>query len=223
MGRLEGRLGHRFKDPDLLREALTHSSAAAGRTLPNERLEFLGDRVLGLVCAELLHHRFAQAPEGDLAQKLNALVRRETCARMAERLEVGRALAMDGAEAKTGGRKKQGLLADAMEAIIAALYLDGGLEVARAMILSHWADEIDGLEEIAADPKTELQEWTQKRWNALPDYELVERSGPDHKPSFTVQVSLPTGEAARGEGASKRAAEKAAAEAMLLAQGLRSP
>ncbi|MEM1138985.1 MAG: ribonuclease III [Pseudomonadota bacterium] len=214
---LQDRLGYRFADVAWLQEALTHSSAAGARTAANERLEFLGDRVLGLVCSERLFRQYPDDTEGELAVRFNALVRKEACAEIAQALDLGAALRMDGSEARTGGRKKAGLLADACEAVIAAIYIDGGLEAARTFIETQWAGAFDAIATLERDPKTELQEWTQERWTTTPVYASIGRSGPDHKPEFEVEVSIPSGERAVGKGASKRIAEKAAAKALLLA------
>lgn len=211
----EVRLGHSFADRGLIRQALTHSSASGGRSVDNERLEFLGDRVLGLVCADLLVTRFPDAPEGTLAPRLNGLVCREACADVAKRLALGEVLVMHGSEARSGGRTKVGILADACEAVIAAVYRDAGMEAARAVIERHWAPLVAEVASFGRDPKTELQEWTQARWTQTPSYAVVERVGPDHDPNFTIEVSLPSGERAQGIGRSKREAERAAAIAML--------
>lgn len=210
---LESTLGHSFDDPDLLREALTHSSAAG--KLSNERLEFLGDRVLGLVIAQALLSRYPEASEGELAPRFNALVRKETCAEVAGALDLGSHLRMARSESQSGGRRKNALLGDAMEAVIAAVFLDGGLSAARDVILDGWRTPLDAQDEAPVDAKTALQEWAQGRGFALPAYVDVARSGPDHKPSFTVSVSVETGESAEGEAASKRAAQQAAAAALL--------
>lgn len=212
---LEAALGHRFADRSLLRQALTHASAADDPRDSNQRLEFLGDRVLGLLTAEALIRRHRGEEEGRLAPRLNALVRRETCAEMAERLELGAHLRMARAEAMSGGRKKAALLADAMEAVIAAVYLDGGLEAARSVFLALWEQALEAQEDAPIDAKTALQEWAQARGAALPSYRLVDRSGPDHAPVFTVEARLENGASAVGSAASKRGAEQLAAGVLL--------
>ncbi len=219
---LEHRLSHPFRDRSLLTRALTHASHGDGRAREanNERLEFLGDRVLGLLAAEALFARFAGVDEGGLAPRLNALVRQETCARAARRADLGPALRMARAEADRGGRDKDSILGDACEAVIGALYLDGGLEAARAFFERYWAEELDGLVERPKDPKSALQEWAAARKLAAPVYALVARSGPDHRPQFTVSARLTLADAAgeaaaEGEGGSKQAAERAAAAALL--------
>ncbi|MEO0386992.1 MAG: ribonuclease III [Pseudomonadota bacterium] len=211
-------LGHRFATPALLVEAVTHASVGAnGRD--NQRLEFLGDRVLGLVIAEALIARAPDAREGMLAPRLNALVRKETCAEVAETIGVGPALLMGRSEQASGGRRKTALLGDAMEAVIAAVYLDGGFEAARTMILRHWGARIDGVPERARDAKTALQEWAQARGMAPPDYVERERSGPDHAPEFVIEARLASGEAAAARAGSKRAAQQAAATRLLAQLG----
>ena len=210
----EARLGHGFARPELLVEALTHPSMAAGAH--NQRLEFLGDRVLGLVIAEALLAQDTAAQEGDIAPRLNALVRKETCAEVAAALDLGSALRMGRSEMLTGGRRKTALLGDAMEAVIAAVYLDGGLEAARALILRAWGERIAAVQAVGRDPKTALQEWAQARGLPPPAYLDLDRQGPDHAPVFSVEARLEDGRSAEGRAASKRAAQQAAAEALLV-------
>ncbi len=210
-----GRLGHDFAKPALLVRALTHPSITTPNRENNQRLEFLGDRVLGLVMAEALFSADKSAAEGVLAPRFNALVRKETCAEVAREIGVGSVLKLGRSEMKTGGRRKDALLADAMEAVIAAVYLDGGFEAARGVILSLWGDRIDRVEEDARDPKTTLQEWAQARGQHPPAYTEMDRDGPDHQPVFTVEVRLQSGDTAEGRAGSKRAAEMAAARALL--------
>jgi ribonuclease III len=209
----EDRLGHRFARPELLIEALTHPSTA-GRS-DNQRLEFLGDRVLGLVVSEALLALDRDAREGELAPRLNALVRKETCAEVAAALDLGAALRMGRSEMLTGGRRKTAVLGDAMEAVVAAVYLDGGLEAARALILRAWGERIAAVRAVGRDPKTALQEWAQARGLAPPAYLDLDRQGPDHAPVFSVEARLEDGRSAAGRAASKRAAQQAAAEALL--------
>ena len=214
MNDLETRLGHTFKDRDLLRQALTHASVSTVDS--NERQEFLGDRVLGLVIAEQLHHRFPADPEGMMALKLNALVRSEACARAAEKIGLGEFLILANSEAVSGGRRKEAILAGACEAVIAALYLDGGFDVARDFILRNWEEQFAGLGRDMRDAKTALQEWAQaKKGGTAPVYKLLKREGPDHAPRFQVEVSVTGQPPVTGEGSSKREAEQAAARAML--------
>lgn len=218
---LQQRLGHHFADPDLLKLALSHSSA--GRTGDNERLEFLGDRVLGVVIAEKLYTDFPNDEEGSLAVRLNAMVRRDACANVARDAGLAPYIVMASSESSSGGREKSGILAGVCEAVIAALYLDGGLDAAKAFILRYWQVMFeDSLPELR-DAKTALQEWAQS--GALPDktqpkYRLRNRSGPDHAPLFNVEVELPGYEPASGEGSTKRSAEQAAAQSMLVRLGL---
>lgn len=212
---LEQRLGHRFRDRDLLKRALTHASANANRS--NERLEFLGDRVLGLVAAEKLHELYPEDPEGALALKFNALVRREACACAADAARLSDHLILANAEVGSGGRKKLAILAGACEAVVAALYLDGGMSAARRFIECYWADTFANLGSDMRDPKTALQEWAQARRDnpSTPVYRLLRREGPDHAPRFFVEVGV-TGEMPEtGEGNSKREAEQDAAAKLL--------
>lgn len=212
---LQPALGHRFQRIDLLAEALTHPSAAGPARPDNQRLEFLGDRVLGLVIAEVLMEALPGEAEGRLAPRLNALVRRETLAEVANELGLGAHLVLGRSENTSGGRRKKAILADATEALIAALYLDGGLEAARAFVTRHWAHRITATQEAPIDAKTRLQEWAQARGLPPPDYSLVARRGPDHAPDFTVAVTLSDGTTDEGLASTKKAAEQMAAEAML--------
>ncbi|MBU2959795.1 ribonuclease III [Citreicella sp. C3M06] len=212
---LEERLGHRFKDPERLRRALTHSSMSSPGREDNQRLEFLGDRVLGLVMAEALLGSDRRASEGQLAPRFNALVRKEACAEVARDVDLGAALKLGRSEMMSGGRRKMALLGDAMEAVIAAVYLDSGFDSAKALILRLWADRIDRVEDDARDPKTSLQEWAQARGMPPPQYVEVSRSGPDHAPVFTIESRLATGESAQATAGAKRKAEQQAAAALL--------
>lgn len=209
------RLGHAFKEPQHLIRAVTHPSIASETRPDNQRQEFLGDRVLGLVIAEALLKADEGAAEGQLAPRFNALVRKETCAAVARDIDIGVVLRLGRSEMMSGGRRKEALLADAMEAVIAAVYQDAGFEVARRVVLSLWASRIDTVEGDARDAKTSLQEWAQARGLAPPVYEAVGRSGPDHAPVFTVEARLSTGEAEQASASSKRAAEQASAKALL--------
>jgi ribonuclease-3 len=221
------RLGHAFMDRALLERALTHSSVAegappdAGGLRDNERLEFLGDRVLGLLVAERLSADFPAADEGQLSSRLHALVDKTACARVGERLGVGAALRLSAGETKSGGRKKAGLIADAVEALLAAVYLDGGLEAARAVFQRAWAEELSAPPAPAlANPKSALQEWAQAQGRALPAYRVAGRAGSDHAPTFTVEVSVEGVEPLTAQGRSRQEAEKAAATAMLKREGV---
>lgn len=213
------RLGHDFARPDLLVRALTHGSMSGPGRPDNQRLEFLGDRVLGLVMAEALLTADRAATEGQIAPRFNALVRRETCAEVARDLDLGAALKLGRSEMTSGGRRKEALLADAMEAVIAAVYLDGGLDAARAVVLRLWGDRIGQVAEDARDPKTALQEWAQGRGETPPVYAEIAREGPDHAPRFTIEVRLASGPTERATAGSKRMAEQAAARALLARLG----
>ncbi len=212
---IENRLGHIFNDPDLLRRALTHASANAARS--NERLEFLGDRVLGLVAAEKLHALYPADAEGALALKFNALARQDACAKAADAAGLADHIILANSESLSGGRHKAAILAGACEAVIAALYLDGGLEAARAFIETYWRDAFATLNQDMRDAKTALQEWAQARRGAAstPSYRLVQRTGPDHAPRFLVEVCVNGHDPETGEGGSKREAEQDAAGKML--------
>ena len=209
------RLGHEFSRPELQLRALTHSSIATPNRPDNQRLEFLGDRVLGLTMAEALFAADKSASEGQLAPRFNALVRKESCADVARQIDLGSVLKLGRSEMLTGGRRKEALLGDAMEAVIAAVYLDAGFEVARDLILRLWGDRIDHVEEDARDAKTALQEWAQARGIRPPKYVIISREGPDHAPIFTIEAQLDTGEKARATAGAKRQAEQAAAKALL--------
>lgn len=221
LGELEARLGHSFKEGGQLQRALTHSSALArskGGRGSYERLEFLGDRVLGLVVADLLLRRFPDESEGELAKRFAYLVSGEILAKVARQIELGSLIAFSRGEADSGGSDNPAILADVMEAVIAALYRDGGLEAARRFIEPRWKPLVEADHEPPREPKTALQEWAQGRGLALPKYVEVAREGPAHDPRFTIEVRLEEGKAersARGEGRSKRQAEQEAAEALL--------
>lgn len=210
-----GRLGHDFAAPDLLIRALTHGSISTDTRPDNQRLEFLGDRVLGLVMAEALLHADKGASEGQLAPRFNALVRKEACADVAREIDIGAVLKLGRSEMMSGGRRKQALLGDAMEAVIAAVYLDAGFEAARDVITRLWGNRIETVEEDARDAKTALQEWAQARKMKPPKYVETKRSGPDHAPEFTIQAALDSGETASATAKSKRRAEQTAAQALL--------
>ena len=214
---LEERLGHRFADPKLLVRALTHASATGSSY---QRLEFLGDRVLGLVIAEMLLDAFPKAAEGELAQRFTALVRNETCAEVAEALDLGPAIRLGAGEAQSGGRKKAAILGEVCEAVIGAVDLDGGIEPARRLIGAQWRDRMATRLKPIRDAKTTLQEWAQGKGFTTPTYAIVGRSGPDHAPRFEVEVKVETLEPCHGEGRSRREAEQDAATAVLVRQGV---
>lgn len=209
------RLGHHFARPELLREALTHPSLSTPGRRSNQRLEFLGDRVLGLVIAEALYGDDAGAAEGQLAPRLNALVRQEACAEVAREIGLGEVLKLGRSEMQSGGRRKEAILADAMEAVIAAIYLDAGFPAARDVVRRLWGERIGTARERARDAKTALQEWTQARGLGLPAYTVLSREGADHDPAFTVEVRLASGEAATARAGAKRQAEQVAAQVLL--------
>ncbi|WP_426034297.1 ribonuclease III [Cypionkella sp. TWP1-2-1b2] len=211
----EARIGHSFRQPDLLLRAVTHASISSTTRPDNQRLEFLGDRVLGLVMAEALLGADIAASEGQLAPRFNALVRKEACAEVAREVGLGDVLKLGRSEMLSGGRRKEALLGDAMEAVIAAVYQDGGFDAARALILRLWGARIGAVEQDARDPKTSLQEWAQARAMPPPIYTEQCREGPDHQPIFTVEVKLESGEAELARAGSKRVAEQAAARALL--------
>lgn len=211
----EQRLGYEFSNLSLLVEALTHSSIASDFRKDNQRLEFLGDRVLGLVMAEALLEIDQTAPEGTLAPRFNALVRKETCAEVARQIELGGVLKIGRSEMLSGGRRKDALLGDGMEAVIAAIYKDGGFEIAKTIIIKLWGDRIKNVKGDARDAKTMLQEWAQARGQNPPNYEVMSQSGPDHAPDFLVKVILDSGETSEALAGSKRQAEQMAAKALL--------
>ena len=213
----EGRIGHQFAAPELLGRAVTHASMSSANRDDNQRLEFLGDRVLGLVMAEALLAVDPSATEGQLAPRFNALVRKETCADVAREIDLGQVLKLGRSEMISGGRRKQALLGDAIEAVIAAVYLDGGFDAARDMVLRLWGKRVKSVKEDARDAKTALQEWAQARGLNPPKYVQIDRSGPDHAPVFTIAAMLDNGAEAKATANSKRNAEQAAAT-LLLAQ-----
>jgi len=209
------RLGYTFGRAELLVRALTHGSISSATRPDNQRLEFLGDRVLGLVMAEALLRDDRAASEGILAPRFNALVRKETCAAVAREIDLGVVLKLGKSEMVSGGRRKEALLADAMEAVIAAIYLDGGFSAAQEAVLRLWGDRLASVEADARDPKTALQEFVQARGEGPPRYEVVRRCGPDHAPEFTIAVVLADGARAEAAAGSKRQAEQAAARQVL--------
>jgi ribonuclease-3 len=216
---LERRIGYTFKDRDLLERSLTHASVGDGarEVLHNERLEFLGDRVLNLCAAERLMAQDPDAREGDMSRRLAALVNRHACARAARRAGVAEAMRLSASATKIGARKSDSVLGDACEALMAGLYLDGGLEAARAFFDRFWVEEFADLDSPRVkDTKTQLQEWIQGLGRPLPVYVVVGRSGPAHSPAFTVEVRVEGFEPEIGVGGSRQAAEKAAAQNMLI-------
>lgn len=216
---LVGRLGHNFSKPQTLQDALTHPSLAGFKqrkkgVMPYERLEFLGDRVLGLVIAEWLYEKYPEASEGDLAKRHAALVNREALRAVALEIGLGKYLHLARGEDATAARKNLATLPDAMEAVIGAIYLDGGLKPSQNFIRKYWQKDI-AIPEAPADAKTLLQEWAQAHGLPLPQYKVIEHSGPAHAPKFVIEASVKGHTPAIAEGDSKRAAQKAAAGLLL--------
>jgi ribonuclease-3 len=209
---LFGALGHRFKDRGLLTRALSHSSVSSANSY--ERLEFLGDRVLGLVVAQLLLERFPDENEGEIGRRFAALVQASTLA------QVGAELGVERYVRASPGVLNENIVADVVEALIAALYLDGGMGCAEAFVRMTWDPLVETRSRPPRDPKTALQEWAQAQGQGLPIYTDIGRSGPDHEPEFTMQVIIQNHEPTRAVGASKRAAEQKAAAAMLVRLGV---
>lgn len=216
--RLGSVLEHRFNNTLLLQQALTHASVsghAGSRRASNERLEFLGDRVLGLIIAQLLYQAYPDEDEGALARRYSSLVSGDALALVAEQIDLGEFLRVSRGEEEAGGVRNSGVLADSCEAVIAALYLDGGLEAARRFIHRFWRPLMGAALRPPKDPKTELQEWAQARALALPQYREIAREGPPHAPRFLVEAKLDGLPAVTARGLSKRAAEQAAAHELL--------
>ena len=219
----EERIGYRFRDPALLDQALTHISALTGvrnRAGSYQRLEFLGDHVLGLVVSDMLFRAFPKADEGEMSRRLADLVRKEACADVARAIALGAAIRLGTSEANAGGRGRTAILADVCEALIGAIFVDGGYPAASALIGRLWSARMRTPARPLRDSKTALQEWAQARGLPTPAYREVERKGPDHDPEFRVMVELPDLAPAEGLGRSKRAAEQAAAAAMLTYAGV---
>jgi ribonuclease-3 len=212
---LEGALGHRFDDPSLLAHALRHPSGTQQAVDSNQRLEFLGDRVLGVVVATMLYENFPAEEEGSLAQRFSALVRREALEQVARDLSLGDHLALGRGEGAGGGRDNPANLADACEAVIGALYLDGGLAAAERFVRRRWTPSMSAHEEPPRDSKTLLQEWAQARGAHLPVYRLLSTDGPPHAPVFEVEAEVACLGKASATGGTKRAAEQAAARLLI--------
>jgi ribonuclease-3 len=221
---LEQRIGYAFKNRALLREALTHASAldsgGKGKKRSYDRLEFLGDRVLGLIVAERLLEEHERETEGELAPLFNALVNRRACARAARAADLGAAVVLSPSEDASGGRGKEAILADICESVIAALYLDGGIDAARAFVTRFWGEAFEQAASAPRDAKTALQEWAAARRLGL-SYVVVEQSGPEHAPHFVIEARVDGFPPVRGEGGAKRDAQRAAAAAFLEARGVR--
>ncbi|HYD88519.1 MAG TPA: ribonuclease III [Vitreimonas sp.] len=218
---LEARIGYAFEDRELLREAMTHASVLDGarKARTYDRLEFLGDRVLGLIVAERLLEQHKGASEGELAPRYNALVNRHACARAARAADLGDAVILSSSEESSGGRGKEAILADICESLIAALYLDSGMDAARTFVNRFWGDAFETGEAAPRDAKTALQEWAAARKRGL-SYVMIEQTGPEHAPHFVVEARIDGFQPARGEAGSKRDAQRAAAAAFLKAQGV---
>jgi ribonuclease-3 len=216
---LAEKLGHQFASPRLLEDALTHPSLAGAtrqkkKGAPYERLEFLGDRVLGLAIAEWLYETFPNADEGEMAKRHAALVNREALRAVAQEIGLGQFVRLARGEDAGAARKNLATLPDAMEAVIGALYLDGGFDAARAFIHQYWQRDI-AVSETPADPKTTLQEWAQGQGLPLPVYRVLEHTGPAHAPKFVIEASVKGFDPVQADGDSKRAAQKAAATKLL--------
>ena len=218
--KLEGLIGHDFAEKERLDRALTHASARTEKGGNYERLEFLGDRVLGLCIAELLFRTFGTAGEGELSVRLNQLVSAETCAAVADELNLHLYIRTGADVKKLTGKRMMNVRADVVESLIAAIYLDGGLEVARRFILRYWQGRAVRADGAKRDAKTELQEWAHAKFGLTPSYRVDDRAGPDHDPRFTVTVEVQGVAPETGIDRSKRAAEQVAATRMLEREGV---
>ena len=206
----QNKIGYIFKDESLLRIALTHSST--GKKENYERLEFLGDRVLGLVIASLLFEKFPEEPEGDLAKRLASLVQGETLAELSKQIALGNYIVLSNAERDAGGATNDHILADVFESVIGAIYRDGGLEPCRVLIETQWKDTFHTMKKPPQHPKTALQEWAQGQGIPLPNYEITDQSGPDHAPVFEVRLTVKGHAPMIAQGRTRAEAEKQAAE-----------
>ncbi len=218
--KLEALIGHEFAEKERLDRALTHASARTQKGGNYERLEFLGDRVLGLCVAELLFRTFGAAAEGELSVRLNQLVSADTCAEVADELGLHLYIRTGADVKKLTGKRMMNVRADVVESLIAAIYLDGGLEVARLFILKFWEKRAIRADGARRDAKTELQEWSHAKFGVTPVYRVDERTGPDHDPRFKVTVEVPGVQPETGVDRSKRAAEQVAATRMLEREGI---
>jgi ribonuclease-3 len=219
MQHVEKLINYSFEQPSLLEEALTHPSlgqtAQSGSPYNYERLEFLGDAVLGMVIAQMLMMKYPTEQEGELAKRQAALVKGDVLTDIAQLVDLGSYINMSSGEESTGGRKNKRNLENTLEAIIGAIYLDGGLEAVSPFIERFWLSRLEVMAVPPKDPKTRLQEWAQKQGYPVPEYKVVEHSGPSHEPSFTIEVFVKDCPKVTGVGASKKAAEKIAAKALL--------
>ncbi len=222
MSTVEERIGYRFREQRLRDQALTHPSTAktmAGQAYNNQRLEFLGDAVLGMCVAGMLYEMYPNEAEGDLSRRLVSLVNGSVLAQVAVEWQLGDALILSPSEADAGGRTLSSNLEDACEAIIGAIFLEAGIEAVRPIVERFWKPLAESNRVPPKDPKTALQEWAQAAGTVLPDYKVIEESGPAHAPQFTVEVTVATGEAAYATAGSKKQAERLAAEALLVQIG----
>ena len=220
---VESRIGHKFADATLLATALTHVSAlkpSRKRGDSYQRLEFLGDHVLGLIVSDMLYRAFPSADEGELSKRLADLVRKESCADVAKTLGLVDDIKLGAVGAGAGARLRKSVLGDICEAVIGAVFLDGGFQAASEFVERNWTERMHKLRRPLRDPKTALQEWAQGKGLPTPVYREIERTGPHHDPQFRIAVELPGLELAEGTGGSKRAAEKAAASAMIAREGV---
>ncbi len=220
IARAEERIGHQFSSPVRLERALTHASTRTNTNGNYERLEFLGDRVLGLCVAELLFGHFGNATEGEMSVRLNQLVSAQTCSEVADDLGLHEFIRTGADVKKLTGKRMANVRADVVESLIAAIYLDAGLEAARSFIHKHWKARALAEDGARRDAKTELQEWAHARFGVTPVYRVTDRAGPDHEPVFTVTVEINGAKPASGKSSSKRAAEQAAATAVLEREGV---
>lgn len=211
--KLEEIIGYKFKDRHLLQRSLTHSSS--NEDYNYQRLEFLGDRVLGLVMAHALFTEFRGENEGGLAKRHTALVQGVTCSIIGQAHHIGDFIILSKSEKDSGVHLNDNIIADVVESLIGAIYIDGGYEIAQEVVLKLWGDNIKTLEDAPQDPKTELQEWVQARGQALPKYDIIDKSGPDHAPEFHIQVSVEGEDPVISKGSSRRQAEKTAARKLL--------
>ncbi len=216
MKNLEKNLGYAFKNLSFLEKALTHPSALPpGQGVDFERLEFLGDRVLGLIVATWLFEEFPQEKEGDLARRFTSLVRKETLVDVAQAINLDQVMVMKREKSSSQKKRMETLLADGCEALIGALYLEGGLEAAQFFIHRYWGDYLKGTHKPPQDPKSRLQEWAQGQGKRHPSYVVIESSGPAHAPRFIMEVWVEGFDSVQGIGSSKRLAEQEAAQHML--------
>ncbi|MBK5569409.1 ribonuclease III [Ensifer sp. SSB1] len=218
--KLETVIGYQFAEKERLDRALTHSSARSAKGSNYQRLEFLGDRVLGLCVAELLFQTFRDANEGELSVRLNQLVSAESCAKVADDMELHQFIRTGSDVKKITGKAMMNVRADVVESLIAAIYLDGGLEAARGFVLRHWKDRAVRADGARRDAKTELQEWAHAKFGIAPSYRTDDRSGPDHDPRFTVTVEISGVAPETGIDRSKRGAEQIAAMKLLEREGV---